>query len=394
MTNIDALIKKTKTLSLLYVEDNEETRLETVETLAIFFDAITIAVDGQDALGKFSRGNFDLIITDINMPKLDGIGMIKEIRTFDTHIPVIIVSGHDETSNFIKTIKFGIEAYLLKPFLSDDLIAVLEKVSDHLFTKRELESYKNSLEEKVKEQVEELNRQNVFMTHQARLASMGEMLGSIAHQWRQPLNRINSSVAVLSSISASDCTQNKMLTSKIKSIEQNTRYMSDTIEDFANFFHPDKQQTRFSLQDAVEKALTLIESRIKNIDVTITSNEEIWVSSFEKEYRQVILTILHNAVDNFEAKATENPQINIILKRSKGNPWLCIQDNGGGIDNKDINRIFEPYFTTKFHAEGIGLGLYMAKMIVESSMGGYLKVQNKDLGACFTIEIPEGESRE
>jgi len=78
----------------------------------------------------------------------------------------------------------------------------------------------------------------------------------------------------------------------------------------------------------------------------------------------------------------------------KGNPWLCIQDNGGGINHKDINRIFEPYFTTKFHAEGTGLGLYMAKMIVESSMGGYLKVQNKDLGACFTIEIPKGESRE
>lgn len=392
MIELNTLIKQTKSLRLLYVEDNEQTRTETIETLAIFFSDITIAIDGLDALNKFSTGDFDLIITDINMPNLNGIEMTKEIRELDENIPVIIVSAHDETGYFTQSIKLGIEAYLLKPFCVDDLITVFHKVTKQILIQQELNEYKRSLEEKVKEQVEELNRQNVFMAHQARLASMGEMLNNIAHQWRQPLNRINSSVAVLSSISASDPTQSKMLASKIKSIEQNTRYMSDTIEDFANFFHPNKQQTRFSLQDVVEKALALIKSRTGKINIVISDNKEIWVSSFEKEYQQVILAILHNAVDNFEEKATENPKINVILKINNGNPWLCIQDNGGGIDNKDINRIFEPYFTTKFHAEGTGLGLYMAKMIVESSMGGYLKVQNKDLGACFTIEIPKGES--
>lgn len=391
MSNINRLIKQTKTLSLLYVEDDEETRTGTMETLAIFFDEITSAIDGQDALEKFSTENFDLIITDINMPKLNGIEMIKKIRDSNQNVPIIIVSAHDESSNFIKTIRFGIEAYLLKPFHMDDLIAVFHKVIKHISIQQELNDYKRSLEEKVKNQVEELNRQNSFMAHQARLASMGEMINNIAHQWRQPLNRINSCVAVLSSIPTYNTDESKIVASKINSIEQNTKYMSDTIEDFANFFHPDKEKSTFTLQDTVQKALVLIRSRTCKIHIHIHSDEKVWVSSFEKEYQQVILSILHNAIDNFKEKATKNPSINIIIKVNHNTPYLCIQDNGGGIDIEDINRIFEPYFTTKFSAEGTGLGLYMAKMLIESSMGGVLKVVNKDNGACFTIEIPKGE---
>ncbi len=391
MTNIDALLKQTKTLSLLYVEDNEETRTGTIETLAIFFDEITSAVDGQDAIEKFQAGSFDLIITDINMPNLNGIEMIQKIRDTDKHIPIIVVSAHDETSNFTKTIKFGIEAYLLKPFLIDDLLTVFQKVTEHIFMKQELNDYKTSLEKKVKEQVEELNSQNSFMAHQARLASMGEMINSIAHQWRQPLNRINSCVAVLDSISNSNSDGNKIIESKIKSIEQNTKYMSDTIEDFANFFHPNKEQTRFTLQDAVKKALGLIISRTNAVDVVISSDEDVWVSSFKKEYQQVILSILHNAIDNFEERNIKDPKINIIIKTKRDRSYLCIHDNGGGIEYNDINRIFEPYFTTKFSAQGTGLGLYMSKMIIENSMDGELSVKNENGGACFEIEIPSGE---
>ncbi len=394
MTNIDALLKQTKTLSLLYVEDNEETRTGTIETLAIFFDEITSAIDGQDAIEKFSTGSFDLIITDINMPNLNGIEMIQKIRDIDKHIPIIVVSAHDETSNFTKTIKFGIEAYLLKPFLIDDLLTVFQKVTEHIFMKQELNEYKISLEKKVKEQVEELNSQNSFMAHQARLASMGEMINSIAHQWRQPLNRINSCVAVLDSISNFNPDENKIIASKIKSIEQNTKYMSDTIEDFANFFHPNKEQTRFTLQNAVKKALELIKSRTNEVDIVISSDEDVWVSSFKKEYQQVILSILHNAIDNFEEKNTKDPKINIIIKPKRYSSYLCIHDNGGGIENNDINRIFEPYFTTKFSAQGTGLGLYMSKMIIENSMDGELSVKNENGGACFEIEIPRGGTDE
>jgi signal transduction histidine kinase len=391
MKYLDTLIEKTKTLSLLYVEDNRETRLGTMETLTIFFDNVTPAVDGQDAIEKFLAGKFDFIITDINMPNLNGIEMIKKIRDIDSNIPIVIISAHDETSYFTKTIRFGIEAYLLKPFLMEDLIAVFQKITEHIFMKQELNEYKISLEKKVQEQVEKLNHQNNFMTHQARLASMGEMINSIAHQWRQPLNRINSCVAVLGSIQNSNVEMNEMILSKLESIEQNTKYMSDTIEDFANFFHPNKEQTTFTLQDVVQKALALIVSRTKNVNIIIDAKEEIEISSFENEYQQVILTILHNAIDNFELKSIANPRIDIVLKMNNYNPYLSIQDNGGGIECEDIDRIFEPYYTTKFSAEGTGLGLYMAKMIVESSMGGYLRVQNRDNGACFTIETPKRE---
>ena len=390
MTNLNTLIEHTETLSLLYVEDHEQTRIRTVETLSIFFKNIIIAVDGMDGMEKFRENSFDLIITDINMPKLNGLEMLKKIRLIDEYIPIIIISAQDETNYFTKVIRFGIEAYLLKPFDVEDLIAVFQKTVEHILIKQELNEYKISLEEKVKEQVEELNNKNMFMVHQARLASMGEMINNIAHQWRQPLNRINSCVAVLNSIPHSNFTENKIITSKIKSIEKNTKYMSNTIEDFANFFHPNKVQTQFIVQNTIKKALTLIATRITTVNIIICPYDEVAVYSFENEYQQVLLSILHNAIDNFNEKDTATPTINITLKSDKTHSYLSIEDNGGGVNHKDINRIFEPYFTTKFRAEGTGLGLYMAKMIIESSMGGKLSVENKNSGACFEIKIPIG----
>ena len=252
----------------------------------------------------------------------------------------------------------------------------------------ELSELNETLETRVQEQIEELDRRHVFMAQQARLASMGEMLSSIAHQWRQPLNRINSNVAALRSILRRDPVDEEMLTEQTEMMETNTKYMSDTIEDFANFFHPEKKETMFSLQNVIEKALELIKQRTENVQIHIVSDKDIEVYSFEKEYLQVVLIILNNAIDNFESKAIKEPKIDIIMKEHEGMATLAICDNGGGVDEGDINRIFDPYYTTKFAKEGTGLGLYMAKMMVENSMHGQLQVKNQSGGACFEIITP------
>ncbi len=277
--------------------------------------------------------------------------------------------------------------FLLKQ--SNKKLKQSQKENMHLNS--ELNQLNKTLELRVKEQVEELDRRHKFMAQQSRLASMGEMLSSIAHQWRQPLNRINSNVSVLKSAVRRDIIEPEILTEQTEQIEQNTKYMSDTIEDFANFFHPDKIETKFSLQTAIEKALELINQRTKNVKIKITSAKEIELFSFEKEYIQTVLIILNNAIDNFKLKDIKEPKIDIIIKEQDNMVTLYINDNGGGIDERVIDRIFDPYYTTKFAKEGTGLGLYMAKMMIENSMHGELLVSNQNAGACFEIITPLGE---
>jgi PAS domain S-box-containing protein len=252
----------------------------------------------------------------------------------------------------------------------------------------ELSELNQTLKLRVKKEVEKNCEQEHIIMRKNRLAEMGEMLSSIAHQWRQPLNRINSNVAALRSVLRRDPIDHEMIVSQTEMIEKNTKYMSDTIEDFANFFHPEKKETQFLLQDVTGKALELMGLRTQNAEINIVSDKDIEVSSFEKEYLQVILIILNNAIDNFEFKATQDPKIDIFIKEHDGIAHLSICDNGGGIEEKDIDRIFDPYYTTKFAKEGTGLGLYVAKIMIEKSMQGQLQVKNKNGGACFELLTP------
>jgi len=241
-------------------------------------------------------------------------------------------------------------------------------------------------------QFKERQRQKEMLAQQAKLAGMGTMINNVAHQWRQPLNRINSNIAVVNSILHSETFDRNMIESKMDNIKNSTQYMSDTIEDFSHYFSPHKKQTRFMVKETLKKALKLMGSRTKDIEITISSSTEVWVNSYEKEFQQVILIIMNNAIDNFESKSTADPRIDITIKKHNKLVTLSIEDNGGGIEMENIDRIFEPYCTTKFASEGTGLGLYMAKMLIESSMGGHLSVQNVNGGACFEIELAKGKS--
>jgi signal transduction histidine kinase len=195
-------------------------------------------------------------------------------------------------------------------------------------------------------------------------------------------------VAALRSVLRRDRVDHEMLVSQTEMIEENTQYMSDTIEDFSNFFHPDKTETEFIVQDTIDKALNLLEQRTKNIKINIVTDKEVKVFSFEKEFLHVLLIILNNAIDNFESKAIDDPKIDIIIQEKENILKLTVCDNGEGIEGKKIDQIFDPYFSTKFSHEGTGLGLYMAKMMIENSMHGQLHVENKNAGACFEMIIP------
>ena len=240
--------------------------------------------------------------------------------------------------------------------------------------------------------LKERHRQKVLLAQQAKLAGMGTMINNVAHQWRQPLNRINSNIAVINSILYSETFDRNLIESKMANIKNSTQYMSDTIEDFSNYFSPNKKQTRFILEESLKKALKLMGSRTKDIDITISSSKDVWINSYEKEFQQVILILLNNAIDNFESKLTTDPKIDIVIKERNEKVSLSIHDNGGGIKEQNIDRIFEPYYSTKFSNKGTGLGLYMAKMLIEGSMSGHLSVENRNYGAYFEIKLPKRDS--
>jgi len=256
----------------------------------------------------------------------------------------------------------------------------------------ELSTLNENLEIQIKEQVEELAHQHMFILQQSKFASMGEMISIIAHQWRQPLNSINSNVAVMSSVLSKETIDQKILQKQMERIENNTQYMSNTIEDFSNFFRPNKARNEFILQDIAKSTLTLLGLRINDKEITIRGDKEVELFSFKEEYQQVVMIILNNAIDNFDSKNIEDPKIDMVISEDKYTTYFSICDNGGGIDKDKIDLIFDPYFTTKLSKEGVGLGLYIAKMLIEDSMQGQLEVKNIEDGICFKITVSKGDT--
>ena len=244
------------------------------------------------------------------------------------------------------------------------------------------------LEDKIKDNIDKNRQKDKILFQQSKLASMGEMLGNIAHQWRQPINRINLSLEVVNSCLKDDNIDKEFIKKKITISQKNIDYMSQTIEDFTNFFMPNKDIQQCNITNTIDKAIKLLDTKLLNIKLNIISNKQVIFSTYENELLQVLLIILNNAIDNFELNKIENPKINIDIKEENKYLILKISDNGLGIKKENIDKVFEPYFTTKFKSEGTGLGLYMAKMLVEESMKGKINILSDEIGVEFKIILP------
>ncbi|MDF1877710.1 HAMP domain-containing histidine kinase, partial [Sulfurimonas sp. SAG-AH-194-L11] len=240
---------------------------------------------------------------------------------------------------------------------------------------------------KIKElQIDKIQKKKIIF-EQSKLASMGEMLGNIAHQWRQPLGEIN---AVVMKIDADVYTKKLTpisLENDMQRIENITRHMSDTLESFNSYFKKDKEHQNITLQEVTNKALMLMENSLQDVKLIMRVKEDLEINLNVCEFTQVLLVILNNTIDAFKTRNTKHKLITISITQSSTNHIVEIEDNAGGIKKKNLSKVFEPYFSTKFKADGIGVGLYMAKMLVEESLQGSLTVQNTKNGAKFTIKL-------
>ncbi|MFA9373281.1 MAG: cache domain-containing protein, partial [Poseidonibacter sp.] len=258
--------------------------------------------------------------------------------------------------------------------------------------KRKFNKYKNEIDQHLQNKVE----QERILFQQAKMASMGEMIENIAHQWRQPLSNISSNATSLLVQKEMNVLEDDTLKNNLQSINKKAQYLSKTIDDFRNFFSSNKYKNTFSIKTSIEESLVLLDSQFKNNDIVIIQDiEAIEIKNYKNEFIQVIINILNNAKDVLLLKHKDRF---IFIDAYKNNEKLVIKikDSGGGI-NKDIShKIFDPYFTTKHQGQGTGIGLYMSNEIITKHMNGTINFTNEEFlyhnkiykGAQFEIVIP------
>lgn len=253
----------------------------------------------------------------------------------------------------------------------------------------ELKNLNKTLESRVQEEILKNREQEQLLIQKSKFIALGEMISNIAHQWRQPLSQLSALLMTLKLKHRMDKLDKPAMELKCAEAETIVEYMSHTIDDFRNFFLPNKDKKEFSIQESVEEVLRIVGKSITNQNITIDVHipKDYKIVGYKSEYEQVILNLLSNAKDAIITSKQEHGKISITLKILSKFSRLSIQDNGGGIAIQPIEKIFEPYVTTKEQNEGTGIGLYMAKLIIEKSMKGKLEAQNKKDGAIFTIEI-------
>jgi len=389
MIEIDDILKYSQQLRLLYVEDNKEVREATYIVLKDFFNEIILGVDGEDGLEKFKNNKIDIVITDINMPNMNGLEMAKAIKNIAPNKPILIFSAHNEVKCFIDAIKIGIEGYILKPFDIEQFIQVLYKVIKNINISQDNFEYKNSLEQQVQIQVNELRLKDKILAQQSKMASMGEMLDIIAHQWKQPLNIISmkSELICMFDKDTKTVNQDEVLECKDE-IHHQIDHLLSTLSEFRNFFRMDYNIEKVNLKSILDSiALLLKDELLKNlITLELIYSDDLFVLANENDIKHLIINLINNSKEEMLEANIKNKIITIECIKVDEKIEITLKDRGRGIPQNIIDNIFDVHFTTKEKNGGTGIGLYMCKEIVRK-YNGKINVSNYKYGAVFKIVL-------
>jgi len=265
------------------------------------------------------------------------------------------------------------------------LISIFLAIPLGIFFSKPLYNFYKDLDKRVKAEIAKTKEKEQLLMHQSKLAALGEMLGNIAHQWRHPLTRLSLLIQNIDmSYKKGKLDENRWEKFKENALSQ-INYMSQTIDDFTNFFKKDTKKELFEPGDIIKQALELMDGRIKQnkLSVNIEVKNTVKIEGYKSEFSQVVLNILNNAIDVLKERNVPNKKIWIRIDGRK----IEIEDNAGGISEEIKEKIFEPYFTTKFQSQGTGIGLYMSRVIITQHFNGELYTYNSKNGAVFVIKI-------
>ena len=298
----------------------------------------------------------------------------------------IVANLHQLDENFEAIVViFIILFFLLLLFSYFDLQREKEKEN----IQKQILDLNHQLEDRIEQEIKKSRKKDQQIIQQSRLAQMGEMISMIAHQWRQPLSAISSSSGAIVLKAKLGKLDNEKAVQIATKISQYSQHLSSTIDDFREFFKPNKIKVETNLNDIINGVLNIVESSIenKNIKIIKNLNSSSTFESYPNELKQVVLNLIKNAEDILVEKQIEQPYINITTYEHGEKLILDISDNGGGIPKDILDKIFDPYFSTKTKKDGTGLGLYMSKTIIEDHCSGQISISNNENGALFSITI-------
>lgn len=410
-----------RAVRLLIVEDVEDHALLIVRELQKSgFEPDYERVETREELVAALDGpHWEAVISDFSLPGFNALDALQIVQSKGLDIPVIIVSGVISEESAVDAMRAGAKDFILKgkysrlgPALdrelrdaatrrerrgaADDLVRAHEELKiqrAELETQhRELLETYNRLAKETAERVravEELRQKEQLMVHQTRMAAIGEVLNNIAHHWRQPLNVLALSLQDLELEFEAGTFSREILDSHVATGLEIIHKLSRVIDDFMEFSAVCKEKSRFSVEQAVAKTVSLVADNFarRHIAIETRLSEGLEIVGCENDFRQVVLYILMNARDAFDERRKSEGRIEVQSWSEEGKTVVTIRDNAGGIKGESVEKIFAPFYTTKPEGKGTGVGLFIAKNVVEKDMGGRLTARNADEGAEFRIEV-------
>lgn len=387
--------------NIILVVDDEPMNLELAKTV-LSGDGyeIKFAANGQEAIDKLTQTKVDVILMDVMMPIMDGYEATKRIKNDERFcdIPLIIVTAANDKKSLKTGLDAGANEFLTKPYDIGELklrirnMLKLKLKNDELKAANlALDSMNKELEAIVSKEVEkrvlleaEREAQLSTLKQQAKMAELGAMLGAIAHQWMQPLT-----VASLNAQMIIDEKELDPIYEYSREILAQTKFMAQTVNDFRNFHKPSKERAPFSVLAEAASIVLLMSAQLSmlRIETVIDGDFELYADGYANEFKQVVLNIINNAKDAFDGKSVKNRKIIMTANCVNSTIIFTITDNAGGVSEDILPTIFEPFVSGKGD-KGTGIGLSLAKTIIEENMSGSISVKNVEDGAQFIIELP------
>ncbi|KJU87683.1 two-component sensor histidine kinase [Candidatus Magnetobacterium bavaricum] len=416
----EAEIRRERSTLENYFHESEEHYRLLMDTAG---DAIMIIDQETGTIVKINKKTEDMLRTD----KDNIIGMITDqLRIEDENNEATSLLGninesgqyplrqlyvlHEDGSRTVAEVRASVTILRGRRYVQ----CIFRDITQRKLMEEQLREFNTHLQQKVMQEIEKRRTHEQILIQQSKLASMGEMINAIAHQWRQPLNAVAIMVYDIKDAHIYKELNSDYMDNSIQRIMEQINFMSRTIDDFRSFFKPSKEKTLFDVEIAIKEIFSLMNTQLKSNKISYeianlsdddvsamsseaTSHKQVFVLGYPNEFKHVVLNLINNSRDAI----LECIQKGIIpdtsgfilcaVSRVAGNVLIRLQDNGGGITEDIRDKIFAPYFTTKFANKGTGTGLYMAKVIIENNMNGRLTFYNVPNGSVFTIELKEEE---
>lgn len=360
----------TSGLTVLYVEDEADIRRMYAEFMKPYFKSTDLASNGVEAWDMYQAKRYDIVISDVIMPKMDGLKLIKLIRGHNPDQPVIVTSANDESGMLIELINLGIDKFFLKPFKLERFTEVMGKVCKEIMLSKE---------------VEIINRQQI------KSRATEEILGSIAHHWRQPLNNISLILQDLMDLQQFEELDEEYFRTRCRNAIDESRHLSQTINLFGNIILPEAATEQFELVETMDQTLYLLQYVFELNHIVIRHEKPDQLFSIAgplREFEQSIVHILINAKDKFMQDQMSESCITIRYEMEPSKVNLLIEDNGSPFDEALKESLFDAYFSTKNIQTGSGLGLFYTRHVIQNRMGGEISLNNTEAGVCCKITLP------